>query len=220
MLTIKQMRALERFAQSKGILAIHLMENAGKQVASTLEEKGELEESHVIIFAGQGNNGGDAFVTARHLAKTNPVIILFFGKEEMLTEEAKQNYDKIKKNVSIIEVTAKEDLNQFHFQNEHKHLLIDGMVGIGMKGDVQEPLSFAIPFYNSLEGIKISLDIPSGLNADTGKFTTKCDADLIITFHDTKVALEENQEYKDKTVVVDIGIPHTEVDLEKIKVKE
>ena len=94
------------------------------------------------------------------------------------------------------------------------------MVGIGIKGEIREPFSFAIPFYNSLKGMKVSIDIPSGLNADTGEFSEKCNADLIITFHDMKIALEKNQEFKEKTVVVDIGIPHTEVNLNQIKVRK
>ena len=82
MITTKQMQQLERLAAKKGIFPAELMENAGKQVHFTIKQKYHTKNKHIIIFAGQGNNGGDGFATAKHFSKENPTIILFFGDKE------------------------------------------------------------------------------------------------------------------------------------------
>ncbi len=205
MITVNQMRILERFAQKKGIFPVDLMENAGKQVYAIIKEKYDLLGKHIIVFAGAGNNGGDGFVAARHLAEECRVVVLFFGEEEKLTEEAQENYERIKDHVNIVNITKKEDLEQFHIQNDLQLILIDALLGTGVNGTIREPVSLGIEYFNSLKGIKVAVDIPSGLNADTGVIEDKaCNADLIITFHDLKMGLEK---YKEKTVVADIGIP-------------
>ena len=205
MITVKEMRALERFAQKKGIFPIHLMENAGKQVYAIIKEGYGLLGKHIVVFAGAGNNGGDGFVAARHFAEECRVVVLFFGEEENLTEEAQENYDKIKDKINIISIATKEDLEQFHIQDDLPLILVDALLGTGVNGKIREPVSLGIEYFNSLNGIKVAVDIPSGLNADTGVIEDKaCNADLIITFHDLKMGLEN---YKEKTVVVDIGIP-------------
>lgn len=206
MLTVKQMKALERTAQKKGIFAADLMENAGRGVASAVREKFDLMDKHIAIFAGSGNNGGDGFVAARYFSVTNPVVVLFFGEKEKLSEEALNNYEKIFNKINVIKISSKEDLKKFHFQNNHKLVLVDAMLGTGVKGTIRQPVSWGIDYYNSLNGMKVTVDVPSGINADTGRTSGKsCDCDLIVTFHDIKVGLEK---FKEKTVVVDIGIPH------------
>lgn len=205
MLTVKQMKALERFAQKKGIFPIDLMENAGRQVYNVVKEKYDLLNKHVIIFAGHGNNGGDGFAAARYFAEECPVVILFFGKEEKLTEEARENYQKVKRKINIVSVREKADLDQFHFQEDLEYIFIDALLGTGVKGKIRNPVSLGIDYFNSLPGIKVAVDVPSGINPDTGEVQDKvCKTDLIVCFHDLKQGLEK---LKKKTVVVDIGIP-------------
>ncbi|MBS3166163.1 bifunctional ADP-dependent NAD(P)H-hydrate dehydratase/NAD(P)H-hydrate epimerase, partial [Candidatus Woesearchaeota archaeon] len=75
----------------------------------------------------------------------------------------------------------------------------------GINGPLHDPISFGIDYFNSLNGAKIAVDIPSGLDPDTGEVVDKvCHSDLIVTFHDIKCGLEQ---FQDKTEVVDIGIP-------------
>jgi ADP-dependent NAD(P)H-hydrate dehydratase / NAD(P)H-hydrate epimerase len=202
MLTIKQMKALEREAQKKGIFPIDLMENAGKEVAKVVREK--YDPKHIAIFCGNGNNGGDGFVAARYFAENSSVIVFFFGDEENLTEEAKENYDKIKDNTPIINIQSKEDLKKFHFQ-KLSLILIDAMLGTGFKEPIREPISLGIDLFNSTKAIKVAIDVPSGINPDTGEHQIICNSDLIICLHDIKTGLEKLQE---KCVVVDIGIPY------------
>ncbi len=205
MITTKQMRNLERFALTKGILPIYLMENAGRGVFEEVKAKYDLVGKHVIIFAGSGNNGGDGLVAARYFAKECQVIVFLFADRLKLTQEAQENYEKIRKNVNVVPITSKEDLMRVRFQERHDLIFIDALMGLGFQGEVKELMQTAIEFFNAKSAIKVAVDIPSGLNADTGEGSLFCVVDLIVTFHDLKVGLEK---LKDKTVVVDIGIPY------------
>jgi NAD(P)H-hydrate epimerase len=206
MITIKQMRELERKAVAHGIIPQELMENAGKKVYQLIKERFDLNTKRVVIFVGQGNNGGDGLVAARYLSHDCPVIILFFGEKDDLSEESFNNYERVKNKVNIIKITEKKDLELFHLQKNKEYLFIDALLGIGVQGKIKEPIATAIDHFNSLSGIKISIDVPSGINADTGIIEDKaCYSDLIITMHDIKMGLEK---FKEKTVVVDIGIPN------------
>jgi len=204
MITAQQMRELEKQAVQQGISISELMENAGRQVFNVVKEKYDLDEKRIIVFAGSGNNGGDGFVSARYFAKECQVIVLFFGDEEKLSDEARDNYYKLQNKVNIIKIANKENLDKFRFQNDLEFIFIDALLGTGVKGEIREMLSLAIDYFNSLNGVKVALDLPSGLDPDTGESEKCCDVDLIVCFHDLKQGLEK---FKDKTVVVDIGIP-------------
>ena len=178
------------------------MENAGKGVAEVIKDKYSGEKRHVVIFAGHGNNGGDGLVAGRYLAEEFPVLVLFFGWRDKLSEESELNYEKIEKAISIIEIENKDDLENIKFQSVGL-ILVDAMLGTGVKGEIREPISSGIELFNSLEGEKFAIDIPTGINPDTGEGDEHCKVDEIICLHDIKQGLEK---VKDKVVVVDIGI--------------
>ena len=211
MITVKEMKALEEQAIQQGISVSELMENAGKAVFETVQQKFELDNKQIVIFCGQGNNGGDGFVAARHFAEESKVLVLFFGDVEKQSEEAEQNYKKIQD--AVIEIRDKEELKAFHFQNKD-YILIDALLGTGFTGIVREPFASAIDLFNSTSGAKVAVDLPSGMDGDTGEGEKVCQADLIICFHDLKKGLEK---FKDKTVIVDIGIPDGDVKIEKFQ---
>jgi len=206
MITSQQMKALEEFALSKDISLAELMENAGKAVYQETTKKYDLSGKRILVFCGVGNNGGDGLVAARYFHQNNyPVIVFLFGHRDNLSEEALNNYELIRKKVNIISIRDQEELKNFKLQKHLNFVLIDGLLGLGLKGTVREPISSAIDFYNSIPGNKISIDVPSGVNADTGEVhEKKCESDLIITLHDLKPGLGT---YLDKTTIVDIGIP-------------
>ncbi|MBI2665952.1 NAD(P)H-hydrate epimerase [Candidatus Woesearchaeota archaeon] len=205
MITSHQMRELEDYAEAEGITAEDLMENAGLALFETIREKYDLTSKRVVIFAGQGNNGGDGFVAAKYFAHVCPVTVLFFGSKEKLKETAKKYYEKLRNPIIVLPIKSKEDLDKFHFQRNHQLILIDAMLGIGVKGELKEPISLGIDLFNHLSGIKVAVDIPSGINPDTGEIHGKaCESDIIICFHDIKAGLVDMQE---KVIVVDIGIP-------------
>ena len=213
MITAAEMKALEEFAVQQGVPLERLMENAGKAVYEIIKERYDLLGNHVIIFAGQGNNGGDGFVAARHFAEEVPVVILFFGDVEMLSEEAEQNYNLIKETIPILEIRNKEDFDNIRLQKSLNYIFVDALLGTGVNGKLREPICHGIDLFNSEKAIKVAVDLPSGMNPDTGEVEDKaCEVDLVVCFHDLKKGLEK---FKDKTIVVDIGIPVGDVKIEK-----
>lgn len=205
MITIAQLRELEEQAIEQGITIEELMEKAGKQVFLAVKKRVDLDQMHVLVFCGSGNNGGDGFVAARYFAKVCPAVVLLFGDKEKFSIATQKNYDKIKKKINVLPINQRKELASFHVQPNHGLVLVDALLGIGSKGTLRDPISFAVDYFNSLEGFKVAIDIPSGLNPDTGEIKEKmCDVDLIVTFHDLKPGLEQFQE---KVVVVDIGLP-------------
>jgi len=176
-----------------GIPTLELMENAGKGIYLELKKRFNLKNKNIVILCGNGNNGGDGFVAARHLKNEAKVSVIFLGERIKLTDEAKINYFKVLSNI-------KNDINLIYKAN----ILIDAMIGTGIKGEIEEPYSAAIDKFNFAKCFKVAIDIPTGLDPDTGQVLDKmCKVDLILTIHDMKPGLEK---YKDKVIVVDIGI--------------
>ena len=147
------------------------------------------------------------------------VVIITYNHEQFIRDAVRSAFEQTYEPLEIIfsddfssdrtfEIIKEEDLKKFHIQENHELVIIDALLGVGIKGEVREPVSLGINYFNSLDGIKIAADIPSGINADTGEVCGKCcNCDSIITFHDQKVGLGVNKELKSKTIVVDIGIP-------------
>lgn len=203
MITSQQMKELEDLAEEQGIMPQELMENAGRGFFQAVKKKYDLDGKRIVIFCGQGNNAGDGFVAARYFADEFNVLVLFFGEKEKLSDESLANYEKIRKTVNIMPIKEKEELSQFHFQDGLEFVFIDALLGTGVKGSLRDPISFAVDYFNSLPGLKVAVDIPSGLDPDSGEGEKYCQVDFIISFHDIKVGLEK---FKGKTKVVGIGI--------------
>ncbi len=195
MITAAEMLELE--AES-GIPVIRLMENAGKAFAEALKEKIDVKNKKILIIAYHGNNGGDGFVAARYLCDDAEVNVLFVGDESKLKEEALANFKKTENNEKI-QMLALEAVDFSDYD-----VIVDAVFGTGIKGGIEDPLAALIKNLNKSKSYKVSMDIPSGINPDTGeKANAYFEPDLIIALHDIKKGLES---YKDKTIVVDIGI--------------
>src|SRR3989338_2729493 len=175
---------------------IILMENAGKSVYEAVKERIELEDKKILVVCYHGNNGGDGFVAARHLCSEAETDILFIGNEDKLKKDALINFKKIEHNEKIQFLVDDEvDFGEYD-------IIIDAILGIGIKGRLNKTISAVIDDINNSKACKIAVDIPTGLDPDTGDIVDKfVNADLIVTFHDLKKGLEKMQE---KTVVVDI----------------
>ncbi len=206
----KEMYEIEENAHRMGMLRIFMMENAGNGIARyILENIDDLEKKKVVAVAGNGNNGGDALVAARHLARyTKPTVILLADKNSIKTEEAKINWnilERMKKSVELVE--AKELDEKIRYIILSADVVIDGIFGIGIKGKIREPHSSIIDLINISNAYKVSVDIPSGLDPDTGAIMDKCvKADATITFHKLKYGLINNI-YAGKVILCHIGIP-------------
>lgn len=198
MITAQQIKEIEDQAAEKGITKLALMENAGKEVYRVLNERFDLKDKKMLIVCYHGNNGGDGFVAARYLCEVCEVDVLFLGDESRLKKEALINYKKIEDN-EMVQFLMIDDVNFDDYD-----IIIDAILGTGASGALDEDILNAIRCINSSKAYKVAIDVPTGINPDSGEaYETHVNADLIITFHDLKTGLEK---YKDKTVVVDIGI--------------
>ena len=195
MISTPEMRALE---DNCGIPRVVLMENAGKAVYNILNEKLGLKDKKILIVAYHGNNGGDGFVAARHLCDDAEVDVLFVGDEKKLKAETLANFRKIDNNEKI-QILSLEAVDFSDYD-----IVIDAIFGTGIAGEIKDPLATLISNLSKAKAFKVSVDVPSGVNPDTGeKANAYFEPDLLITMHDIKKGLAG---YKDKTVVVDIGI--------------
>ncbi|MAH33190.1 NAD(P)H-hydrate epimerase [archaeon] len=195
MISTQEMKQLEdNCGISKGVL----MENAGRGIAKALQDKFDIKNKKILIVSYHGNNGGDGFAAAGNLCDDAEVDVLFVGDDSKLKEEALTNFKKIENNDKVQILTLEAvDFSDYD-------IILDAIFGIGINGEIKDPLATLIKNLGKSKAIKVSIDVPSGINPDTGeKANVFFDPDLIITMHDIKKGLEG---YKDKTVIVDIGI--------------
>ena len=209
-MTPKDMMAIDSNAEELGIPKSSLMENAGKTVADHIIDT--LDPCKIVIFAGTGGNGGDGFVAARHLLNNGYNIELFFighpGK--IKSPETLQNWtaiQNINSGLNSLKVEIIEDSSSL--KKVDAPVIVDALLGTGIKGRLKEPISSAIDIINKSEGIKISVDVPSGLDPLTGDVQDKAvEADFILTFHKIKVGLKKAAiRYVGNIILYDIGIP-------------
>jgi len=215
-ITVKQMMQIEENGHQMGFLRKFMMENAGAGATKRLVEKfGDVKSKNVLVFAGLGNNGGDGLVIARHLAGYGSSVTVFLLGEpdNIRSEECSWNWNLLEKMKSIKLLTGGnlEDLNNLEFG-----LIIDGILGTGISGEIREPHASAITFINkSYKYGVIAVDVPSGLNPDTGETNQVCvEADMTVTFHRMKVGMQKRTDMCGEIFVEKIGIPpEAEIDV-------
>ncbi|MEM1578434.1 MAG: NAD(P)H-hydrate dehydratase [Archaeoglobaceae archaeon] len=193
-ITSRDMRVLDLNCKFFGLSGLQLAENAGRSVAEEIIKR--FSGKKVAIFAGTGNNGADGFVCARHLNGFEVEIFL-------VSKEIKSEIGRIN-----LEILKKADYKIYdHIRNIKTDILIDAMLGTGLKGRPRENYAEAIEIANSIKAFKIAVDVPSGLNSDTGEYEIVFKADLTITFHKMKPGILKAREVCGEVVVKDIGIP-------------
>jgi len=221
--TSQQMREIDRKAiEENNLFGLILMENAGLRIFQNLKKiYADLRLKKVIIFAGSGNNGGDGFVVARHLynygVKVKVFLLAPFNK---IKGEAGENLNIIDKmGVELIETeTTKFEEIQEAVQNYD--LIIDAILGTGLQGRVTGLKAKIIDLVNVAGKEVVAIDVPSGLDADTGKLEGPCiKATHTITLALPKIGLLlfPGASYAGKVTVEDIGIPSCLLKNNKIK---
>ncbi len=197
-------------SESLGISKLSLMENAGRCLAHNISEISK--PCKVAIFAGTGGNGGDGFVAARHLLNKGFEVEVFLlsHPSRIRSEEAKANWNilqNIQIGLSPLKIQRIEDSS--YLDRTDAKIVLDAILGTGIKGKLKEPVSSAIDVINESGGFKISVDVPSGLDPLTGEVHDKAVmADVTMTFHKAKTGLKKaDPRYVGKIVVCDIGIP-------------
>jgi hydroxyethylthiazole kinase-like uncharacterized protein yjeF len=240
-ITAEEMAALDENCGFFGLIPLQLMENAGAQLATEIRKRFERKENtaKVTILAGKGNNGGDAFVAARHLhgkpllslsgsrergqspqfggqrggAPLFDVKILLIGRSnDLRTEEARRNWRILKESgFDTEEITDSSSLKAASTVFNDSDVIVDAIFGTGVRGTIREPEATAIDLINGAKphAVVVAVDIPSGLDPDTGEAGNAVKADLTVTFHKAKQGLvkEVAADYVGELVVADIGIP-------------
>ena len=203
--SIEEMRRIEKKAEETGISVQIMMENAGANAARIVDEHAGLKGKTVLVFCCTGNNGGDVFVFARHaLIYGAEVHVWLIKKPEFIkTEVAKRNFD-------ILDSLKQAGSNiSFYFDNVPEmepDIAVDALLGIGIEGTVSEEYANAIKKFNAMKTYRVSLDCPSGIDADTGRaMGTAAVPDMTITFHSIKKGMSLYS--CGEIVLASIGIP-------------
>ena len=189
-----------------GFLRKFMMENAGAAAVRRLVDKvGDVSSKKVLVFAGLGNNGGDALVISRHLAGYGAAVtlVLLGSQDKIKTEESRWNWQLLEKMSSVRLITG--DTPQYSFDVD---VIVDGILGTGISGTIREPYASAISFINKSKAFKLAVDVPSGLDPDTGNTANICvKADITVTFHKMKIGMPKRKDMCGKIFVEKIGIP-------------
>jgi NAD(P)H-hydrate epimerase len=210
-----QMYEIENIGHSKfGVKKVLMMENAGFGVADFIIKKFKnkpISKLKILAICGSGNNGGDAMVTARHLTclGINLKVIFLGNPSSIKTEEALTNFEiisKMNKTIELIMVSKMDTKIKKKILNAD--IIIDGIFGTGIKGEIQDPHLSVIKLINKSKSYIIAVDIPSGLNPNSGEITSNViRANTTITFHRIKVGLLNNTKYTGDLILKKIGIP-------------
>ena len=203
-----------------GLSRLCLMESAGKSLA---EEVGKIavytfaKPVKVVIFTGSGGNGGDGFVAARYLLNRGYDVDIYMLKENIRSDDAKTNLEILENmkprlsRLNIYNLRTLEDINSCEVaQNrDSEFVIVDGLLGTGIKGKLQTNIKRAIEIINESKGVTISVDVPSGMDPLTGEVSDLAVVpDYTISFHKIKTGVRDaDEELVGGLVTADIGIP-------------
>lgn len=205
-ITVKQMYQIEENGHQMGFLRQLMMENAGAAIVKQLVNKfPDISSKKVLVFAGLGNNGGDALVVARHLAGfgCKVTVILLGNPQDIKTTECRTNWQILEKMKSVQLGFGLDDASNFNVD-----IIVDGILGTGITGTIREPQASAIDLIKKSKAFKVAVDVPTGMNPDTGETADKyVKADMTVTFHRMKVGMPKRTDICGKIFVEKIGIP-------------
>jgi NAD(P)H-hydrate epimerase len=211
-LTRVQVRSVDKIAiEHFGFSGLVLMENAGRGCADLLSN--QRPSGLVGILCGKGNNGGDGFVIARHLAlRGQDALIVLLTDPDSLQGDALANY-LLAQECGLKIICFEKDDNMVEFLDIHlegAEWLVDAMLGTGTTGSPREPLAAAIRWCNQQECRRLAVDLPSGLDCDSGEATEPTfQADLTATFVARKIGFDNPAaaQFLGEVSVLDIGVP-------------
>jgi len=212
MISTLEMSIIDVNSEFMGVERRLLMENAGRGLADLVWKIFQSEKrENVIIFAGKGGNGGDGMVAARHLARHIPVKLYLLGSENDIIKKSTLGNWKILKqmpdSINIYELKHVNDISKIEIEEET--LIIDALLGTGIKGDIREPLSILLRFINECQqngAFVISVDTPTGIDPSSGRrsnvFITP---QWTVVFHKQKEGL--SSENAGNIEILPIGVP-------------
>jgi len=212
-LTGQQMKDFDLQAiQEYAIPSLILMENAGRSLAQALPKHiPHLSRCHIVVIAGKGNNGGDGLCVARHLLNAGaPVEVFIAGSPDELSEETRTQAEILERSAAKIFYLADGKLSRLKASLQQSDLVIDALLGIGVKGPVRGILQPIIEQINRCKAFVIAVDLPSGVDADTGHVSNVAvEADLTVTLEYPKLGLllYPGRDYAGEIIVTPMGYP-------------
>ncbi|MFH1130520.1 MAG: NAD(P)H-hydrate epimerase, partial [Pseudomonadota bacterium] len=211
--TASQMREIDRTAiEDYGVPGVVLMESAGRGVVDVICGLLSPRKAAVVVLCGSGNNGGDGFVVARHLiARGARVITYLVAERTKIAGDALVNLQILEKmGADICALCTGADLEREEGEITGADVVVDALLGTGLSSDVRGQYRAVLDLANRSGGLKIAVDIPSGLNSDTGQMMGAVfSADHTVTFAYPKMGLivYPGVEWVGQLHVVDIGVP-------------
>ncbi|MBW1888955.1 MAG: NAD(P)H-hydrate dehydratase [Deltaproteobacteria bacterium] len=214
LVTAEEMREMDRQTiESFGVPGRVLMENAGFGATRVMQACFPgIDSRKVGILAGRGNNGGDGFVIARYLSFMGVAVRVFLlGGKSRVRGDAGANLALLNPlSIPVFEIMDSPGLRKKKAAMRRQDIWVDALLGTGLNADVRGYYKEAIDFVNRLAKPVLSVDVPSGLNADTGQVCGTCiRATVTATFAFAKLglALFPGAGYCGDLNIVDIGIP-------------
>jgi len=214
LVTAAEMQEMDRRTiESFGIPGRVLMENAGRGATRILLDTfQDLSNKKVGVIAGRGNNGGDGFVIARYLAQKGIFVTVYLlAPKNTVKGDAAANLKLLSPlGVPVIEIPDKQSFLKHQTGLRHQHVWVDAILGTGLKSDVKGYFKEIIEFINQTNKPVLAVDIPSGLNSDTGQPCGTCvRAQATATFALAKIGhlVFPGAEYTGDLEIIDIGIP-------------
>ena len=214
LVTANEMQKMDRATiESFGLPGRILMENAGRGATQFfLEQFKNAENKKIGVIAGRGNNGGDGFVIARYLAQKGiSVTVYLLSERQKISGDAAANLELLPPlKVPVIEMPDAESFSAHQTAMRHEAIWVDAILGTGLKSDVKEFFKDMIDFINQSNKPVFAVDIPSGLNSDTGQPCGACvraDATATFAFAKTGHFLLPGADYTGNLKIIDIGVP-------------
>lgn len=203
----------ETVTRDYGLPAAALMENAGRRTAEEAAQLiGGAQGRVFAVFAGGGNNGGDAFAAARHLMNMEARVKLFFtGAADRLGEAARAMHDAVRAmGVEIRPLESDRDWDRLRVSLRFADAVVDGILGTGVQGELRKPILRLIEEINGAGKPTIAIDIPSGVEANTGRIVSlavRADRTLALGLPKVGHFLGAGANTAGALLVDDIGIP-------------
>jgi len=215
------MIAADNNCEDLGLSRLCLMENAGKSIADEVAKLVKFTFSKAVkiaIFTGSGGNGGDGFVAARHLLNRGYEVDVYLlsSLKDIKSEDSRTNGEILYKlspkfsRLNLKFINDSKDLDKIASnENFHEDIIIDGILGTGIKGKLREKVRRAIEIINNSNALKIAIDVPSGMNPEDGQIADiAVKPDYTITFHKIKSGVKfSDEELVGGLITCDIGIP-------------
>ena len=214
LVTANEMQQMDRSTiESFGLPGRILMENAGRGATQFfLEQFKDAKNKKVGVIAGRGNNGGDGFVIARYLAQKGiRVTVYLLSEHQKVSGDAAANLQLLSPlKIPVIEMPDATSFSAHEIAMRHEEIWIDAILGTGLRSDVKGFFKDVINFINQSNKPVFAVDIPSGLNSDTGQPCGACvraNATATFAFAKTGHFLYPGADYTGNLKIIDIGVP-------------